>query len=107
MRCSTERQVESDAQDPYGQSIRTTATPLTAAPCYWQAQRERFVADGDKVVAVAEHLMLLPLTSDIREQDHVTAITDRRGRSLKSTRLRVMDVIRRETYQEVMLEEYA
>ena len=109
MRCATERDTASADTDPYGAPVTTVTTltqPLTSAPCYWQSRAERFVADGDKVVAVATHMLLLPLGADIRENDRVTSVRDREGKTLKDTKLRVMAVVRREDHLETMLEEY-
>ena len=65
------------------------------------------MADGDKMVAVATHTMLLPLGADIHENDRVTSVRDREGKTLKDTKLRVMAVVRRESHLETMLEEYS
>ena len=107
MRCATERDTASADDDPYGAPVTTLTQPLTSAPCYWQSRAERFVADGDKMVAVATHTMLLPLGADIHENDRVTSVRDREGKTLKDTKLRVMAVVRRESHLETMLEEYS
>lgn len=106
-RCSTQRDEPGTERDGFNHPITAPVDVLSDQPCYWQSSAERFVADGDKVATVAKHLLLLPLDADIKELDLVTSIKDRRGRSLKSSKLRVLTVIRRETHLEAMPEEYA
>ena len=108
MRCSTERDKVSGT-NAFGQPIISPIPDriLHQVPCYWQARSETFVADGNKLTAVAMHSMMLPLDEDIKENDTVTEIINRASVKLKDTRLRVVTVIRREAYQSVMLEEYA
>ena len=105
-RCWTERQSNTGARDPFGQPVTETTHPLSGQSCYWQARNDTFVADGDKLAAIANHMMIFPLDTDVRENDVVTAVKDRRGRSLKSNRLRVIGVVRREDHVAAVLEEY-
>ena len=92
---------------PFNQPITSVVVPLQSHPCYWQVQRESFIADGRKVMALASHFMLMPQGSDIAENDRVTAVTDRKGRAFKSNTLRVMAVVRREDHLEIAMEEYS
>ena len=107
MRASTSREVPTGVEDAFGQPVTAPQVLLASHPCRWQVRTERFIADGEKVVALAQHFILFPLGTDVKELDTVTAITDRRGRSLKDTRLRVVVVIRREDHSETAVEEYA
>ena len=107
MRCATERDAEGTEKDAFNHPITTPTPVLSDQPCYWQSSSERFIADGEKVANVATHMLLVPLDTDIKEQDWVTSIKDRRGRTLKSGRLRVLPLVRRETHLEAMLEEYS
>ena len=106
MRCSTERDVASAQVDSFNQPVTTETAVLSDHPCYWQSKAERFVSDGDKLTAVASHMVLVPLESDFKEQDRVTWVKNRRGKFLKSTKLRVIAVVRREDHLEAMCEEY-
>lgn len=106
MRCITERQSPRMQRDAFNQPTFSETSPLTNHPCYWQSQSARFVAQ-DKLAAVSTHLILLPLDSDIREQDIITAITDRRGRSIHDKRLRVTAMVPRENHIECIAEEYS
>ena len=106
MRCSTERDAESAEPNRYNKPVTHQTYPLTDSPCYWQSSSEQFVTSGEKLAAIASHMLLTPLTADVREQDTVTSITDRRGRTLKGERLRVMTVLRREDHLEIAAEEY-
>ena len=104
-RASTERPVPTGAEDPYGNAVTSITNPLTDHPCYWQAQSERVVRDSSKHVSIAEHLILFPLGTDVQERDQIISITDRRGRPLKSTRLGVLPVLRREDHIEAEAKE--
>ena len=106
MRFDTTRNVEGSQRDGFNQLVAAPAPILTSQPCYWQAQSEKFIADGDKLVALTSHLILAPLGSDVREQDFVTSVVDRRGRPKVLNRLRVVNAVPREDHLEVRLEEY-
>lgn len=107
MRCDTTRNVAGSQRNRFNQP-ETTPTPILAGhPCYWQAQTERFIADGSKLVAFTSHLLLAPVGSDIDEEDFVTEVRNRRGKVLVSNRLRVLAAIPREDHLEVRLEEYS
>ena len=104
-RASTERPMPTGAEDPFGNAVTSVTNPLTDHPCYWQAQSERVVRDSSKHVSIAEHLILFPLGTDVQERDQIISITDRRGRPLKSTRLGVLPVLRREDHIEAEAKE--
>jgi len=106
-RCSTERDEPGTVRDGFNHPVTAPVAVLSDHPCYWQSSSERFIADGQKVASVAAHMLLLPLDTDIKEQDRVTSIQDRRGRTLKGGKLRVLPLVRRETHLEAMLEEYS
>ena len=106
-RVTTERDTAGTQRDAFNQPVTHLTSPLSKHPCYWQVRTEQFAADGDKLTAIASHLMLLPLKTDIQEQDRVTSVAERRGKSLKDTKLRVVAVVRREDHIQAMLEEYA
>ena len=105
-RCDTERAVESAQCDPSGHPVTEIRDINTALPCYWQVRTERLILDGGKAAAIAMHNML-PLGSDLQEQDRVTRIYDRRDQTLKSETMRVLTMIRRESHLELALEEVA
>ena len=107
MRCSTERGVPTGERDSFNQIVTEPTVILTNHPCYWQVRSETFVADGEKLVAVGLHRMMLPKGTDITEQDIVTAVLDRQSRYIKENRLRVTSVIQREDHMAAVLEEYA
>ena len=107
MRCSSERQAATDERDAFNQPVTAPMRVLDEHPCYWQSRSEDFIANGDKLVSVAVHTLLLPLGSDIEEQDVITAVRDRIGRDLKTTRMRVLSALAKEGQIEARLEEYA
>ena len=106
-RCATERDADTGAVNPYGQAVTALTMLLSDQPCYYQAQSSKFIADGEKVIALAQHLVLFPLETDVSEQDMIVSITDRRGRVLKGTRLRVVQggIVSREDHIEARAEE--
>ena len=105
-RASTERDVPTGTEDSFGQA-RTSVEPiLTRHPCYWQAQTDRVIADGSKVIALGTHFALMPLGTDVDEQDRFTEVVDRRGRSKNPDKLRVIAVVPREDHVEVSMESY-
>ena len=105
-RCVTARRVSSGRRDGANHPVNSETPVLSHQPCYWQASREQFVANGEKMVGITSHLLLLPLGSDIHEQDWVTSVKSRRGKPLVTNRLRVLTVVPREDHLEAMLEEY-
>ena len=105
-RASTVRDVPAGSKNSFGQA-RTSVEPiLTSHPCYWQAQTERFISDGSKVMALGTHFALMPLGTDVEEQDMFTEVVDRRGRSKNPDKLRVIAVVPREDHVEVSMESY-
>lgn len=107
MRCSSERQAATDETDAFGQPVTALMRVLNEHSCYWQSRSEDFIANGDKLVSIAVHTLLLPSGSDIEEQDVITAVRDRIGRDIKTTRMRVVSTLIKEGHIEARLEEYA
>ena len=100
--------------DPFGGPINPFNIPTreleplhTALPCYVQVKMERRNVGADRLVSVAAYLMLVPLGSDLAQMDIVTRVVNLRGDSLFDFKLRVIDLIRRESHLEAMLEEYS
>lgn len=106
-RCNTERNAVSDTRDAFNQPVTELRDINTDLPCYWQVRTEQLVLDGDKVATVALHRMLAPIGSNLREQDRVTSIHDRLGRTLNGNTMRILTMIRREDHLELALEEVA
>ena len=93
--------------DPLGGRIPSWQQVHKDLACYVQARMERTVADGDKLVAIADYLFLAPLGADLEEEDIVTRVVNRRGKELVAQRLRVIGLVSREDHQEAALEEYS
>ena len=107
MRFSTMREVAGSDRSTFNQPITTPTVILTNAPCYWQSDTERTIADGQKLVALGTHFVMAPLGTNILELDHITSVVDRRGRAKVSNRLRVVAAVNREDHIEVTAEEYS
>ena len=106
-RANSERDVASGQRNPFNQAVTSVDPILTKQACYWQATSEEFRADGDRLVAIARHIMLFPLSADVQELDRITSVTDRRGRVLQGNKLVVRAAVNREDHKEVRLEEYS
>ena len=106
-RLSSVRDVSGPDRDPFNRRLTAPTAILSSQPCYWQAQRGQFVADGQKLTSVSQEFVLVPVGTDIQSQDRITGITDRRGRVLNGDTLRVMVVVPREDHLEISLEVYS
>ena len=105
-RCDTTRNVATGSIDSFTQAIRRRNPILREQACYWQSRTEVLIVDTEKVASVAVHLIILPLGTDIRAQDLITGVRDRRGNILYSDNLRVVAAIPREDHIEATLEVY-
>ena len=94
-------------EDPHGQATTSEDEINEALPCYVQPRMERLVLDGDKIAAIANYYMILPIGSDLKERDRVTRVANRRDDTLFSNRMRVLTIVRRENHLEAALEEVA
>ena len=55
---------------------------------------------------IGTHIMLVPTGADLKEEDRVTTVKDRRGRVLVSEPQRIVGLIPLETHMEAALESY-
>ena len=95
------------ARDPFNSRVPAFEQVHNDLACYVQARMERTVADNDKFVAIADWLMLAPMDADLKEEDVVTKVTNRRGKVLFENRLRITGLVSLETHQEAALEQYS
>jgi len=89
-----------NAQTPSWQAAET------AEACYYYqpSVRQRGEQRGDVNVNLYTHQMLVMLTADVAEGDQVTAVMDRRGSSVESRTLRIVQVVRKPNHQLVTME---
>ena len=77
---------------------------LASLPCWVYTKGEREIVDGTKTAILADHKMLVPIGTDITEDDRVTAIKDRLAANIIANTMRIHAVIRRATHLECQLE---
>ena len=109
MRATVERNA-GVAHDPYGGVVPDPVILLSgsgALPCFVQAKMERFIADGQKVMHLARHVLWASLDADLREGDIVTKVVNLRGSVLFPGRRVIRPLVRREDHLEATLEEYS
>ena len=107
MRATVQRD-SATGSDGWGQPNAVSwAAHLPSLACWYWTKDEREVIDGVKTAILANHTMMVPLGTDITEDDRVTAIKDRLAGNLISNAMRVHAVFRRRTYLHVALEEVA
>lgn len=80
-------------------------THIASLPCRLWTKSEREIADGNKLVILAVHKLLVPLNTDITESDRIASIKDRLGNTLVGNLMLIRSVIRKETHLELDLEE--
>lgn len=108
MRAAIERNTAS-ASDGWGGPVAAVFAS-TGAPvaCFvWSVSAEG-VKDGGKVAEVEQFRALFALGADVRANDEIAAVTDRRGAAVLPGRLRVMGPVQRKhTHLEAGLERIA
>ena len=106
-RLTSEREITGVLTDPFNAPVKTWTPILTGQPCYWQARNETLEVDGEKIVSIGRHRLLVPIGTDLASDDVITAVRDRRGRSLLAKRMRVTgQPLQRETHIQAVLEVY-
>ena len=79
----------------------------TLLPCYVQPRVERKVSDSGRFFSVVTYRMLAPKDANLRDEDRITEVTNRRGIALFEDTLRVVgQPVNRETHLEATLEAY-
>lgn len=96
-RCQIDRNAALEgAPDPYG----SPATPqwallTTGVPCRWWFEGTRTVLDGGSQKEVSRRKLIVPLETDVTEDDRVAWVHDQRGRELADGPMRIDSVGRR------------
>lgn len=103
-RATVERQMQVKRDDFGGRGTPDWREHLTELPCrIWQTSG-REVTDGQKIVAVDDRRMIVPLDTDVTTRDRIATVTDRQGTELYAGPMRIESVARREDHLELMLE---
>jgi hypothetical protein len=77
--------------DSWGNPVAENLVPLGGdpVPCFVWSNTAREIKDGDKLARVEDLRAMFGLNADIRAEDEISAITDRKGAVLISGRLRI------------------
>jgi hypothetical protein len=103
MRAEIERGV-STGKDAWGQPVAAVFEPLCVLPCFAWTPSAREIKDGNKVAAIEDVRMLLPLSGEIDENDEVSQITNKGGDVLFAGRFRVEGPVQfKHTHREAAL----
>lgn len=77
-------------------------------PCFVYSKSSRELVDGKKTAMIEDMRAMFALDADIREDDEIASVTDRRGTEIIPGRLRVDGPVQRKhTHLEVALERIA
>ena len=78
-RMKVERERDNNAVDGHGQPLTDLVTIYDALPCrVWDQEGELIVTEG-KVVNIGMHQAIAPYGKDIRENDIISEVADKRG----------------------------
>lgn len=103
-RATVERQMQVLRDDFGGRGTPDWREHLTDVPCrIWQTSG-REVTDGNKVVAVDDRRLIVPLGTDVTTKDRIASVTDRLGVELYEGPMRIETIARRSSHLELMLE---
>lgn len=81
------------------------ATHITSLPCRTWFDSEREVFDGNKSAAIENRKVIVPLGTDITEDDRIAQVTDRLGSVLFTGPAKIESLGRRADHLVLMLEE--
>lgn len=95
-------------KDAWGQPAPATWSTAGTVRCFAWSNQSRELVDGDKSAMIEDIRIMVALGADLREDDEITAITDRNGNVLIPGRLRVEGPVQRKhTHQEAALKRVA
>ena len=79
-RATVSRRDPGDTRDGLGQPIHSNVELHDNLPCRAWSQGSKLIINVDKTVNIGRHAMIVPMGTDILEEDVVTRIRDRRDR---------------------------
>ncbi len=88
MRAHVERD-QATATDSWGQPVAAAFAPIAVVKCFAWSPSGREIADGDKSAQLLDMRAMFALGADVREDDEIARITDRRGAVITAGRLKV------------------
>lgn len=95
-------------KDAWGQPVAPVWSTVASLPCFAWSNQSREAVDGDKTAMIEDMRIMVGLGADLREDDELTAITDRKGNVLIPGRLKVDGPVQRKhSHQEAALKRVA
>jgi hypothetical protein len=93
-RCTLQRDASrTTTPDPYGNhELPSWQTHLSDLHCRWWFQATRTIMNGDTQQEVQVRKLVVPLDTDVTEDDRVLEVVDRRGRQLSVGPMRIDSV---------------
>lgn len=104
MRAVLERN-QATATDAWGQPVAAAFAPVgDPLPCFVWSNNSRELVDGQKIAMLEDMRAMFALAADVRVDDEISSVTDRRGIRIIPGRLQVMGPVeRKHTHQEAAL----
>jgi len=92
--------------DAYGQpDVPTWTTHIPAQPCYfWEPSAQRGEQRGERNADLYSQRLLVPLGTDITEEDRISGISDRRGRTVSDGVFGITQIVRKPDHLLLALE---
>lgn len=88
MRAAIERSTAAGT-DAWNNPVAELFAPLATLPCFVWSNTAREIKDGDKLARVEDLRAMFALGADLRAEDEISAVTDRRGAVIIAGRLRI------------------
>lgn len=107
MRAEVERN-NATGTDQWNRPVAPSFSALATYPCFVWSKTSREITDGDKVAAISDLRIMLPLGTDIQVGDEIARVTDRKCNEIIAGRLRVdAPIERRHRHIEAALQRVA
>ena len=94
------------APDAYGQPDAPAWYPhITGQSCYfWEPSSQRGEQMNERNADIYSHRLLLPLGTDITEEDRINGVTDRHGATISDGVFDIKQIVRKPDHLRLVLE---
>lgn len=107
MRAAIERN-QATAMDAWNNPVAPQWQAVGTVPCFVWSNSAREIEDGRKSAQVEDLRALFSMGADVREDDEISAVTDRAGNVLMPGRLKIEGPVQyKHTHQEAALRRVA
>lgn len=104
MRAAIERD-QATGKDAWGNPVAPDFASIGELPCFVWSNTAREIRDGKKGAQVEELRAMRALDADVKPEDEIVAVTDRRGTVLFAGRLKVLGPVQfKHTHRESALQ---